>query len=81
MITLDTFYQEMQQNFRDINAKIDKVEVKVDDLCTRTAVVETKYKEHVKEEVKNSDKKYKYISVFVGIAAILSAAYNTLFKP
>lgn len=80
MITLDTFYQEMMQNFRDVNKKIDEVDKNVDDLCTRTAVMENDYKNHVISEVKKSDKKYKYISIFTGVVAVISGIYSTIFK-
>lgn len=80
MISTDTFYKEVMQNFRDLHEKIDKVDKNVDDLCTRTTVLETEYKDHVTEEVKKSDKKYKYIAVITAAIAAVSGIYNSLFK-
>ena len=63
MITLDTFYQEMKQDNRDLNAKIDKIHESIDSLCERTTAIETEKK--VKD--KNKQDKFNIITVCLGL--------------
>ena len=73
MITLDTFYKEVHENFRDLNRKIDEnhkeIEPKIRDLCDRVTKMETVND----DKIRASEKKYKNITVAFSIITSCSA--------
>lgn len=89
MITEEQFVNRVFDNFRDLNRKIDenyeKLDKKVDDLCTRTSNLESKFRSHVdvgaviknlKKEQNERNNRRSYIAM--GIMGLVFTIYEII---
>lgn len=70
------FEEIILDRLNSIQDDVKDIQAKTNDLCTRTAVLETNYKNHVNTEVRRSEKKYKIIAVAVSVVSGVSTIYN-----
>lgn len=78
MISQEKFVEISLQSFREINNKLDKVHENISELCVRQSVLETNYKSHVEEKVKEGEKKYKNIAAFLSVITSVSVVVTIL---
>lgn len=80
MITMDTLYKEIMDNFKEVHAEIAKCREDISCVDKRTAVLESGFKTHVDTKVKESEKKHKIATGIFAIIAAVATLYNTFFK-
>lgn len=61
-----------------LDEDIDEIKKNVTDLCIRTSVMESDYKNHVDIQISSADKKYKMIAVIFGCVSAIATISNFL---